>query len=294
MVELKLRPGHLYSFEATTRRLTNFEKTAYRFLDGFFYRTLRLNDRPLAVGVGWDGAQIRVRVEEELSEEERTLLKQKIRRMFSLDVELEPFYEQMKKEPRLAPVIQSRKGLHFVLDPTLYECLIKTIIGQQLNLAFASTLTQRLIEQAGEKIPFREEWMLVFPTPSQVARLDYEDLQRLQFNRRKAEYVIDISRKITAGELNLEALERLPDADVVEELTSLRGVGRWTAECLLLFGMGRRDLLPAADIGLRNALKKAYGLDRQPTEADVRQWGESWIPWRSYATFYLWDFLSGS
>lgn len=294
MVEMRLEPGHPYSFEATTRRLANFEKTAYRFLDGFFYRTLRLHDRPVVVGVGQDSARILVRVEEELSGEERTLLKQKVRRMFSLDVELDPFYEQMKKEPRLAPVIESRKGLHFVLDPTLYECLIKTIISQQLNLAFAGTLIQRFIEQAGEKIPFREDWMPVFPTPSQVARLDYEDLQRLQFNRRKAEYVIDISRKITAGELDLEALETLPDPGVVEELISLRGVGRWTAECLLLFGMGRRDLLPAADIGLRNALKKVYQLDRQPTESDVREWGESWRPWRSYATFYLWDFLSES
>lgn len=294
MVVLQLEPVQPYSFEATTRRLAHFEKTAYQFREGFFYRTLHLKDRPLVVGIGWDGAQILVRAEKELSEADRQCLKGMIRRMFSLDVELGPFYEQMKKEPRLAPIFESRRGLHFVLDPTLYECLIKTIISQQLNLAFAATLIERLIERAGEKIPFREEWLPVFPTPSQVAGLEYEDLQRLQFNRRKAEYVIDISRKIVAGELDLEGMKTLPDQLAIDQLVSLRGVGRWTAECLLLFGMGRSDLLPAADIGLRNALKKAYGLDQQPTEADVRQWGENWTPWRSYATFYLWDYLSGS
>ncbi|EGK11206.1 DNA-3-methyladenine glycosylase [Desmospora sp. 8437] len=293
MLVLQLEPVQPYSFAATTRRLAHFEKTAYRFREGFFYRTLHLKERPVAVGIGWDGGQILVQVEEELSEAEVQCLKGMIRRMFSLDVDLAPFYEQMKKEPRLAPIVESRRGLHFVLDPTLYECLIKTIISQQLNLAFAATLIQRLIERAGSKVPFREEALPVFPTPSQVARLEYEDLQRLQFNRRKAEYVIDISRKIVDGGLDLEGMKTLPDQLVTDQLVSLRGVGRWTAECLLLFGMGRPDLLPAADIGLRNALKKAYGLDRQPTESDVRRWGENWTPWRSYATFYLWDSLSG-
>ncbi len=290
-VVLQLEPVQPYSFEATTRRLAHFEKTAYQFREGFYYRTLHLKDRPLAVGIGWDGGQILVRWRRS-SPRRTSNVDQDPADVFP-DVDLAPFYEQMKKEPRLAPIFESRRGLHFVLDPTLYECLIKTIISQQLNLAFAATLIERLIERAGEKIPFRE-WLPVFPTPSQVAGLEYEDLQRLQFNRRKAEYVIDISRKIVAGELDLEGMKTLPDQLAIDQLVSLRGVGRWTAECLLLFGMGRSDLLPAADIGLRNALKKAYGLDQQPTEADVRQWGENWTPWRSYATFYLWDYLSGS
>jgi DNA-3-methyladenine glycosylase II len=122
--------------------------------------------------------------------------------------------------------------------------------------------------------------------------LDYEDLQKLQFNRRKAEYVIDLSRQVADGELDLEGLQSLSDRQVVEKLVALRGVGRWTAECLLLFGMGRPDLLPAADIGVRNAVKKAFELDGQPTEAEVREWGEGWTPWRSYVTFYLWDYLT--
>ncbi len=292
MVDIGLKPVEPYSFVATTRRLVRSEKALYRVRDGQFLRVLRIQGRPIPVEIGWESGQVRVQTTVELGTREREILARLIRRMFSLDVDLGPFYEHMKKEYPLAPIIEERKGLHFVLDPSLYECLIKTVISQQLNLSFAGRLVYRLVELAGETIRYGDEELPVFPTPEQVARLDYEDLQKLQFNRRKAEYVIDLSRQVADGELDLEGLQSLSDRQVVEKLVALRGVGRWTAECLLLFGMGRPDLLPAADIGVRNAVKKAFELDGQPTEAEVREWGEGWTPWRSYVTFYLWDYLT--
>ncbi|WP_240512034.1 DNA-3-methyladenine glycosylase family protein [Paludifilum halophilum] len=290
-----LRPQQPYSYEETIRRLVSFEKTAYRSEGGKLYRTLRLSKRPVVVELEWEEEKsaLAATVDTELDDRERMDLERILRRMFSLDVNLAPFYESIKMEPRLAQVVEERKGLHFVLDPTLYECLIKTIIGQQLNMAFAAKLVDRLIHLAGERLERAGEVLAVFPTPEQVARLRYEDLQALQFNRRKAEYVIDLSRRIAEGKLNLDELHRLEDQEVVGRLLPLRGIGRWTAECLLLFGMGRPNLLPAADIGLRNAVRRVYELDAQPTEKEVRQMGEAWSPWRSYATFYLWDTLSG-
>ena len=140
---------------------------------------------------------------------------------------------------------------------------------------------------------FEGESVYAFPTPDRVAALSYEDLTRLQFNRRKAEYIIDISRMVAEGRLDLEGLRRRSDEEVMEILLPLRGIGRWTVECLLLFGMGRPDLLPAADIGLRKAVQKVYGLVDRPGEEEVRRIGESWTPWRSYATYYLWDAITG-
>ncbi|WP_380705470.1 DNA-3-methyladenine glycosylase family protein [Salinithrix halophila] len=292
MTRLELKPAGVYSFAATTRRLVSFEKSAYQVRDGRLYRTLRVGGRPIVVGLGWRGEALFAEVEEVLTPAEEEALTKTLRRMFSLDVNLEPFYVQMEQVPELAALVRERNGLHMVLDPDLYECLIKTIIGQQLNLAFAATLIRRLIDLAGEEVAYRGELLPVFPTPEQVARLDYADLQALQFNRRKAEYVIDLSRKIVDGSLDLTSLLSLPDEEVVERLLPLRGVGRWTAECLLLFGMGRPNLLPAADIGLRNAVRRVYHTDAQPTEQEVRQLGGAWAPWSSYAVFYLWDYLS--
>jgi DNA-3-methyladenine glycosylase II len=222
---------------------------------------------------------------------EREELEQTVRRMFALDVDLSPFYG-MDFDPVMERVVHERKGMRIVREPNVYECLVKTIISQQLNVSFAAVLIDRLIRLVGEVTEWNGELLPVFPKPEQVARLSYEELQALQFNRRKAEYVIDLSRKVADGTLDLEELDFLPDEEVFWVLLPQRGIGRWTVECLLLFGLGRPDLLPAADIGLRNAIRRAYGLDQQPDENRVRRMGEAWAPFRSFATFYLWDTLS--
>ncbi len=170
--------------------------------------------------------------------------------------------------------------------------MTKTIVGQQLNLAFAATLNKRLIELLSP--PFETEGQLypVFPSAEQVALCSYEQLRELQFSQRKAEYTIDFAREVVSGKIDLPAMESMEDGEIMELLIKQRGIGRWTAECFLLFGLGRTDLLPAADIGLRNALRRWYGLEDQPSEAQVREMGRKWSPWSSYVTFYLWESLN--
>jgi DNA-3-methyladenine glycosylase II len=285
----------IYHFERTVKRLTAYEKSAFHWREGVLRRTLRAGGKPCLIEISESQEaqpSLRIRVYASLTKQERLELEGTLRHMFALDADLLSFYRQAEEDAHLAQVVKERKGLHWVLEPSLYECLIKTIISQQLNLSFAATLIQRLVALAGEEVKHKGETYPVFPSPERVAELDYEDLTARQFNRRKAEYVIDISRMVAEGSLDLEGLYQLEDEEVLERLLPLRGVGRWTAECLMLFGMGRPDLLPAADIGLRNAVRKAYNLAVQPTEEEVRVIGEKWKPWRSYATFYLWDFIT--
>lgn len=290
-MEFSLPLLYPYSFKCTTKRLQTFEKSSYRYQNGCFKRTIRGKHGPLLLSVRCDEEDVALKVEltGKVDDQEKELLRKKIARMFSTEVDLRPFYEQMEKDPILAPVILERKGLHFVLDPDLHECLIKTIIGQQLNVSFAAVLIHRLIELAGDEAEFEGERWPVFPTPEQIARLRYEDLQALQFNRRKAEYIIDLARMITNGRLNLDALDDCSDEEVFKRLLPIRGIGRWTVECVMLFGLGRPDLLPAQDIGLRNAIKQVYSMKERPDEATIRKLGESWSPYASYVTFYLWD-----
>lgn len=282
-----------YSFEKTFRRLRSFEKTAYAEEHGVFRRPLRGRKGPLLLTVSShsSGKGLSFAVEGELEDGEWAEVREQVRRMFSLDVDLEPFYRKMAQDDVLAPIVEERRGMHLVLEPTLYECLVKTIISQQLNLAFAATLTERFLRLAGDVFEAHGREWIAFPTPERVARLEPEDLQALQFNRRKAEYIVDVSRMITEGKLDLEALKSWSDEEIMAALLPIRGIGRWTVECVLLFGLGRPDLLPAADIGLRNAIKLFYSLSEQPDEKTVREMGEAWAPYRSYATFYLWDAL---
>ncbi len=113
----------------------------------------------------------------------------------------------------------------------------------------------------------------------------------MQFSRSKAEYIVGLARAVASGELDLDALSTISEAERIERLVRLRGIGRWTAEYGSMRGYGARDSLPAADIGLRNAVTVAYRLDHQATEAEVRAMGERWTPWRAFATFYLWATL---
>lgn len=283
-----------YDFPKMAARLLALEKSTYRSDGKCLLRTVRLAGKPHLLKIGVADA-CRECLSVEICGEVTAAVKDEgerlLRHMFSTDVDLSGFYQHVADDVHLEPIIHRLTGLRMVREPDLFESFAKTIISQQVNMAFAGTLTTRLIERAGDLLAIDGEQWPVFPTPEQVANLTYDDLRARQFSQRKAEYVIDLARLIVNGELQLERLWHLSDEEVMSELTRLRGVGRWTVECLLLFGMGRPNLLPAADIGLRNAVRRAYGLDHQPTEAEVREIGAPWSPWSSYVTFYLWESL---
>jgi len=162
--------------------------------------------------------------------------------------------------------------------------LMKTIIHQQLNMAFAQTLTLRFVHAYGEQ----NKGVWFFPTPERVAEIPYEELQAMQFSRRKAEYVIDTARKIVSGELDLAGLADLSDEEVLKTLTKVRGVGPWTVQNWLMFSQGRPDLFPVADIGIQNALKLYFQMDNKPNIEQIEKWMQEWSPYRSYAAMTLW------
>jgi DNA-3-methyladenine glycosylase II len=218
--------------------------------------------------------------------------KEKVQQLFSTEVDLSPLYAQFSVHTELAHVLKRFKGLKLLTDTDLFESLVKIIIGQQVNLTFAGTLTERLIELAGHEVVVEGRTFQIFPTPEETAKLTYEDLRALQFSQRKAEYIIDLAKMIADGQLDLDALWNMTDEEIVQLLLPIRGIGKWTIECLLIFGMGRPDILPAADIGLRNAIRNVWDLPGQPTEDEVRRLAEDWKPWRTYITYYLWESLN--
>lgn len=282
-----------YSFDKTAKRVKEFEKSTEKEIQGKLWRAIRLSSRGIVVGVSSQKpGELELESHNELIPSEQVELLEMMAHRWSSQVDLTSFYEQMANHPVLSSVVADRIGFHIVREPDLYECLIRTIISQQLNLSFAATLIERFMDLFGEKIPHLDVWFPLFPTAEQVARLSYEDLTALQMNQRKAEYIIDLSRAIVEGRLDLLALNQSTDEEIVSYLTSFRGIGRWTAECLLMFGYGRPNLLPAADVGLRNAIQLLYGSEERPSEAEVRTLAKDWSPYASYVTFYLWDLLT--
>ncbi|WP_186576775.1 DNA-3-methyladenine glycosylase family protein [Aquibacillus kalidii] len=188
------------------------------------------------------------------------------------------------KQTNLASLFELYPGTPVVKDWDLYQSIIKTIIHQQLNMSFAHTLTKRFVEKYGE----RRQGVWFYPDPETVANIPYQSLQDLQFSRRKAEYVIDLSRLVVNGELSLEELSEKEDQEIIKSLVAIRGVGNWTAENWLLFGLGRSNLLPKTDIGVQNALKRYFNREKKPDIREIESWGEQWSPFRSYATQTIW------
>ncbi|MDC3418176.1 DNA-3-methyladenine glycosylase family protein [Aquibacillus salsiterrae] len=184
----------------------------------------------------------------------------------------------------LDSLVEHYPGTPIVKDFDLFWSLVKTIIHQQLNMKFAHTLSARFVQTYGEQ----HHGVWFYPSPDVVANISYSELRELQFSQRKAEYVIDTSRLIASGQLDLGELSQDSDEEVLHKLTRIRGIGKWTAEGWLLFGNGRNNFLPKTDIGIQNALKRYFQLEKKPSLEEITDWSKDWHPYRSYATMTLW------
>ncbi|WP_210469576.1 DNA-3-methyladenine glycosylase [Sporosarcina sp. 6E9] len=184
----------------------------------------------------------------------------------------------------LATIFLEHEGTPLIRSFSLYGTLIRSIIHQQLNMSFANTLSMRFVETFGSKM----DGVLRYPSPDIVANLDVSTLREMQFSTRKAEYMIGLSQAIAAGSLELEELGQMDDDEVTAKLTAIRGVGPWTAQSFLMSGLGRPNLFPIADIGLQNALKILWELERKPIKEEIVARFPDWTPFLSYAALYLW------
>lgn len=236
---------------------------------------------------------LQIRYPDGLGTRDRSLLRDRIRFLFNIDADLSGFSGTLSRTPEWRPLLRRFHGLRPIQDPDLFESMVKTIIGQQLHVRVAATLVERLVDLGGETVEWRGRTLAVFPSPERVAGWSYDLLCARSFSRRKAEYVIDFARAVAGGKIELEALRTTGDEQVFAELMPLRGVGRWTVECFLLFGLGRPDHIPAGDVGIQNAVRRLYGGEEgpRPTEEQVRSLAEAWSPWRSLASYYLWQSL---
>lgn len=164
-------------------------------------------------------------------------------------------------------------------DP--YEALIRAIVGQQLSTRAAASIWERVLAIFGGETPSPEELLSAEPQALRDAGLSWP----------KVSYARDLAERIADGELDTDRLPQLSDEEVVEELTRVKGIGVWTAEMFLIFHLGRPDVLPVGDLGIRRAVQLAYGLDDLPDPEHLEQLGEPWRPHRTLASLYLWRSL---
>jgi DNA-3-methyladenine glycosylase II len=155
-------------------------------------------------------------------------------------------------------------------------------VYQQLSGKVAATIFRRLEQAASNGSGM---------TAASLLKLETESLRSVGLSGRKIEYLRDLATRCCTGALDLARLETATDLEVMTALTSLRGVGAWTVHMYLIFALRRPDVLPVGDLGIRVAVKRAYGLEELPSPKDVERIGEPWHPYASIATWYLWRSL---
>jgi len=164
-----------------------------------------------------------------------------------------------------------------------FQVLAQAIAHQQLNGTAANTILKRLVDSCGQG---------AFPTPHQVLKASAQSLRAAGFSFAKVAALKDLAAKTLAAVVpDGAALMQLSDEEIIARLTQVRGVGRWTVEMLLMFHLGRPDVLPVDDFGVRAGFRAAYGLTRMPHAKALAVWGERWKPFRTTAAWYLWRAL---
>jgi len=163
----------------------------------------------------------------------------------------------------------------------LFATLAHAIVGQQLSLKAAATIYERFCNLLGAKN--------LRPSPRQLKGLTPEQLRGVGLSQAKVLAVLDLAEKISSGQvLPMPELETLDDESVIQNLIQVRGVGRWTAEMFLMFQMGRANVMPVDDLGIRKGFMLVYGLDEMPVKNQIIEHAEIWQPYRSVASWYLW------
>ncbi|MDQ5986376.1 MAG: hypothetical protein CSYNP_02099 [Syntrophus sp. SKADARSKE-3] len=212
--------------------------------------------------------------------------------LWGLDDDASNYHAAIASDPDLATLFQRFGALHILRAPDVYECLLIAIIGQQVSVSAAQAIRRRLMEHLGTTITVAgdagEEKYSLLPSPQQLIATSEDVLRTQGVSRQKAAYLMGIAHRAEAGELDRAVFAKIPDEEVIQRLCEIKGVGRWTAEIVMMFGLGRPDIFPAGDLGLQAALQKSLGLPARPTEKAVRKIAERWIGWRSYAALYLW------
>lgn len=194
-----------------------------------------------------------------------------------------------RSDPVLAGIIDAVGDYRIQFRDPDFESLVRSIVYQQLSGRVASVIFGRLVEAATGKAAARAANCKL--TPAAILKLRPSRMRTLGLSAQKTAYIRDLARHTRDGAVVFEELPLLPDEEVIARLTQVKGIGAWTAHMFLIFALRRHNVLPVGDLGIRSAIRKAYGLAELPPPAQMEAIAERWRPYCSVASWYLWRSL---
>jgi DNA-3-methyladenine glycosylase II len=292
-MEFSIHPKGPFNLDLTLQRYRLFgDDAAHAYVDGIYRRVVEIADRlwvyALCGGGTTEDPVIHVQIlGGRAASRHRAAIEAEIQCSLSLDIDLEPFYRWASADATLSQLSARCYGMRPARAPTLFEALVTSISAQQVNLTFATTTRSRLIKRFGRSVTLDGKIFYGFPTPQSLAEASLQELRDMQFSWRKAEYIVNLARLVTGGELRLEEFSQISNAEIIERITQAKGLGRWTADWLLARGLGRGDVIAAGDLGVRKAVGKFYFGGQTPAIDDVRTFAARWGMFQNLTVHYL-------
>ena len=291
-------PRTPYSFDFTVARFMRFATENVDVVEDGRYRRLLCAGRQLALATVTNaGTVAKPRLVVALDSPSRATLQParfeaQLRHVLSTDLDLRPFYRMARKDEMLAPMVGRFRGLRVTASPTLFEALVTAVLSQQVNLTFAYSIKKALVESFGRGWRRRGRTYYAFPEPRRFAAQTLEAMRGFRLSNAKAGTLIRLGEAF-ATDGSLHGLTALPDEEVVERLTAIKGIGRWSAEIALMRGLARADTFPAGDLGVvKYVAQGLLGKTGKATEAEMRAFAERWRPFRGLALAYCYAELA--
>lgn len=292
--KMTITPVPPFDFDLSATIFSEGDPKIRKYENGRFWQVIRTNNSLLLATINSVGKveepKLAIKLEStgKIGRSDREEAKKIIGTIFNLNFDLEPFYEQAKRDSIMERLTQRLRGLKSPSTPTVHEALIDSIVEQQISLKIANEMEKRLIKKFGERLNLHEQVYYAYPTPYQMASTSLHELRGCGLSQRKAEFIKNISETITSGKLELEKLKDRKDAEeIIAELDSIRGIGVWTAELTMVRGMLRLEAFPADDLGLRRVISHYYRNDRKVSSEEARKIAGKWGKWKGLAGFYL-------
>ena len=185
-----------------------------------------------------------------------------------------------RRDPVMGAIMRSHPGVYMMVRGEPFMTLARAICGQQISVKAAQSVWDRVCVCLEQKI-----------TPAAVVAADRKNLRACGLSDRKTEYIADLAQHFVEGKIHARDWPQMSDEEIIAELTDVRGIGRWTAEMFLMFNLLRPDVFPLDDLGLQKGIRVSYFKGRKTSLKKMKKLGETWRPWRSVATWYLWRSL---
>lgn len=293
-MKLTITPVPPFDFDLSARIFRDGDEQIRKYENGRYWQVIRAGNKLVLVTIKSSGSvdapslQVELKSDAEISVTDRQKVEEVLGSSLNLGLDLELFYKDVKNDRTMAAITAKLRGLKSPTTSTVFESLVSSIIEQQISLIVAHSMERKVVRSFGDALTVNGKVHYAFPTPERLASVTIEQLRQCGLSSKKAEYIIDVSKSIAGGNLDLEGLKELEDTSaVIDRLLRIRGIGLWTSEMTVLRGMHRLAEMPADDIGLRRCIAHYYGKDSRISADEARRIARKWGKWKGLAAFYL-------